>query len=183
MNAESTFTSNTERLNVARIFSGTSLAGLSISLFMVLAARPAIADETVICNETGGDIELNFIFKRSVFFFSSEWEGSGPWSLASRTCDTFFSENQYYEVMLNVQESGFFGGKSDVDVPKRGPSVRTIGGRVEALENLYCLDKVQNTTNYNEPIEFYFECEEEALALFSVYMVRFVGDSIELTLR
>lgn len=153
------------------------------SAFTVGGADHAYADETVICNETGSDIELNFIFKRSVFFFSSEWEGSGPWKLPSQTCETYFSDNQYYAVMLNVQEEGFFGWKRDVDVPSRSPSVRTVGGKVEAMQNRYCLEKVQNTTSYNEPIEFYSSCGEGPLALFSVWMERFVGDSIQLTIR
>lgn len=155
----------------------------SIVQTILLTANAAMADETVICNETGGDVELNFIYKRSVFFFSSEWEGSGPYGLPAGQCYSYFDANQYYEVMLNVQGYGFFGGKGDFNVFERGPSVRTLGGTVEELNNWYCLNKVQNTVAYNEPLEFYEDCARENLAQFSVWMVRFVGDSIELTLR
>lgn len=165
-----------------RLFAKT-IQRLFFLMTVSLLPASAAAQQTIICNETGSDVELNFIFKRGLFLFSSEWEGWGPYPLADKACDSYFEADQYYEVLLNVQQAGFMGGMSDLNIPERGPSVRTNGGKATGANSYLCLNKVQNTTAYNEPIEFYTDCEREKLALFSVSMIRFSGESIELTLR
>lgn len=161
------------------------MRSLTAFVFAFLCVGPASASagEVRICNESSYDLNLSFVWQQSIDVLLSNWRGSGPDSLPRQSCKSYFSIAQIYRIYLNAQYKGFFGSMNDVALAEK-MSVRKVDGTVEPNQARFCLSKLGPNHSYNTgSLDSYADCPDKEKSLFSLWIVKHVGGSIDITLR